>query len=92
MGGLSGGCRTPTTPCTACSRKPSANWRRKPFRLIVPRGGSHGCLYGYGPATAAGLQDAANTFADPQQLRALPPSVIDAKPMPSNGNRASGWV
>ena len=55
----------------------------KPFRLIVPRGGSRGCLYGYGPATAADLQDAANTFADPQQLRALPPSVIDAKPMPS---------
>ena len=55
----------------------------KPFRLIVPPGGSRGCLYGYGPATAADLQDAANTFADPQQLRAIPPSVIDAKPMPS---------
>ena len=55
----------------------------KPFRLFVPRDGSLGCLYGYGPATAGDLRDAANTFADPQQLRALPPSSIDAKTMPS---------
>ena len=54
----------------------------QPFRLIVPRGGSRGCLYGYGRASAGDLQDAANTFADPQQLRALPPSLIDSKPMP----------
>ena len=55
----------------------------QPFRLIVPRGGSRGCLYGYGRASAGDLQEAANTFADPQQLRALPPSIIDSKPMPS---------
>ena len=54
----------------------------QPFRLIVPRGASRGCLYGYGRASAGDLQDAANTFADPQQLRALPPSIIDSKPMP----------
>ena len=54
----------------------------KPFRLIIPRGGGRGCLYGYGPAAAGDLQDAANTFADPQQLRALPPFHIDSKPMP----------
>ena len=52
------------------------------FRLIVSPGGSRGCLYGYGRASAGDLQDAANTFADPQQLRALPPSCIDSKPMP----------
>ena len=55
----------------------------KPFRLIAPRAGSRGCLYGYGQALADGLRDAAQTFADPQQLRALPPSSIDSKPMPS---------
>ena len=55
----------------------------KPFRLIAPRAGSRGCLYGYGRALADGLRDAAHTFADPQQLRALPPSSIDSKPMPS---------
>ena len=54
----------------------------QPFRLIVPRGASRGCLYGYGRASAGDLQEAANTFADPQQLRALPPSIIDSKPMP----------
>ena len=48
-----------------------------------PRAGSRGCLYGYGRALADGLLDAAHTFADPQQLRALPPSSIDSKPMPS---------
>ena len=55
----------------------------KPFQLIVPRDGGRGSLYGYGRALAGELQDAANTFADPQQLRALPPSSIDSKPMPS---------
>ena len=54
----------------------------QPFRLIVPRADNRGCLYGYGRAAAGDLQDAANTFADPQQLRALPPSRIDSKPMP----------
>ena len=55
----------------------------KPFRLIIPRGDPRGCLYGYGQADAAVLRDAANTFACPLQLRALPPSSIDSKPMPS---------
>ncbi len=54
----------------------------KPFRLIIPRGGGRGCLYGYGPSPAGDLREAANTFADPQQLRALPTSSMDSKPMP----------
>ena len=55
----------------------------KPFRLILPRGGSKGCLYGYGRADAEELRDAASAYADPLQCRALPASSIDSKPMPS---------
>ena len=55
----------------------------QPIRLMVPRGALQGCLYGYGRATAEELQDAAKTFADPQQLRTMPPSRIDSKPVPS---------
>ena len=55
----------------------------KPFRLILPRGGSRGCLYGYGRAGAEELRDAASAYADPLQCRALPASSIDSKPMPS---------
>ena len=55
----------------------------KPFRLILPRGGSRGCLYGYGRADAEELRDAASTYADPLQCRVLPASSIDSKPMPS---------
>ncbi len=55
----------------------------KPFRLIIPRGGARGVLYGYGRADADALRGAANTFADPLQLRALLLSTIDNKPMPT---------
>ena len=54
----------------------------KPFRLVVPRGGSTGCLYGYGQADADGLRDAAAVCADPLQARILPAGSIDSKPMP----------
>ena len=54
----------------------------KPFRVIMPRGGSTGCLYGYGHATAEELREAASVYADPLQLRTLQPDRIDSKPMP----------
>ena len=55
----------------------------KPFRLILPRGGSRGCLYGYGRAGAEELRDAASAYADPLQCRVLPADSIDSKPMPT---------
>ena len=55
----------------------------KPFRLIVPRGGSTGCLYGYGQADADALREEAAICADPLQARIIPASTIDSKPMPS---------
>ena len=55
----------------------------KPFRLIAPRESGRGCFYGYAAANADALREAANTFADPLQLRALPLSSFDSKPMPS---------
>ena len=54
----------------------------KPFRLIIPRGGSTGCLYGYGQAGADELREAAGICADPLQARILPSLAIDTKPMP----------
>ncbi|MDE2786638.1 MAG: type I-E CRISPR-associated protein Cas6/Cse3/CasE [Chloroflexota bacterium] len=55
----------------------------KPFRAIFPRGGSHGCLYGYGTADAETLREAAGLYADPLQSRIIPPHGIDSKPMPA---------
>ena len=55
----------------------------RPFRMIVPRGGSRGCLYGYGRAGADVLREAAGIYADPLQCRTLPAASIDSKPMPS---------
>ena len=55
----------------------------KPFRLIVPRGGSTGCLYGYGQSGADELREAAAICADPLQTRIIPASTIDSKPMPT---------
>ena len=56
----------------------------KPFRLITPRGGRRGCLYGYTPTGVADLRAAAEIYADPQQLRALNLSSLDSKPMPTH--------
>lgn len=55
----------------------------KPFRLIVPRGGSTGCLYGYGQSDADALRESAAICADPLQVRIIPTSTIDSKLMPS---------
>ncbi len=58
----------------------------KPFRLISARrrGLRYGVLYGYAPVNADGLRAAASQYADPWQLRALPPDRIDSKPMPTD--------
>lgn len=55
----------------------------KPFRLIVPRGGATGCLYGYGSADADALRDAASICADPLQARIIPAHSLDSKSMPA---------
>ena len=44
----------------------------KPFRLMLTRGASTGCLYGYGNADAVALREAAAVCADPLQSRILP--------------------
>ena len=56
----------------------------KPFRVIIPRDRrrSTGVLYGYSQATADDLRAAAAAYADPLQVRVLPASGIDSKPMP----------
>lgn len=55
----------------------------RPFRAIFPRGGSHGCLYGYGTADAEELRAAADLYADPLQSRIIPTRSIDSKAMPA---------
>ncbi len=55
----------------------------KPFRLIVPRNHSSGCLYGYARTDADELRDAAGTFADPAHANILPVETIESKPMPT---------
>ena len=56
----------------------------RPFRAIFPRGGSQGCLYGYGTVDAETLRDATAAYADPLQCRIIPPHSIDTKPMPAD--------
>ena len=55
----------------------------KPFRMITPRGGQLGCLYGYGNADDAALRDAAATFACPLQASVIPADALQSKPMPT---------
>ena len=55
----------------------------KPFRLIIPRGGAIGTLYGYGGARAEEMREAAAICAEPLQARVLPADKLDSKPMPS---------
>lgn len=55
----------------------------KPFRLIAPRSGRLGVLYGYGQADAAALQEQGAICADPVQIRAIPHERIQSKPMPA---------
>ncbi len=54
----------------------------KPFRLIAPRSGRLGVLYGYGQADASALQEQGATCADPLQIQAIPLERIQSKPMP----------
>ena len=54
----------------------------KPFRLITPRHGITGILYGYGAADSTTLREQTRICADPLQIRVLPPEKIDTKPMP----------
>lgn len=55
----------------------------KPFRIMTPRCGSQGCLYGYGSADAGALREAAAMFACPLQASIIPAGRIESKPMPS---------
>lgn len=55
----------------------------KPFRLMMPRDGRGGTLYGYASAQADALRDMASMCACPLQERVLPLAGIDSKPMPS---------
>ena len=55
----------------------------QPFRLMLPRDNRRGALYGYSPAHADRLREAASILACPLQERAMPLSGIDSKPMPS---------
>ena len=66
----------------------------KPFRLIAPRGGATGCLYGYGTVGAVELRDAAAVCADPLQARILPAAdSMDSKPMPDGmAGRQTPWL
>lgn len=55
----------------------------KPFRLITPRRGSAGVLYGYSRADDTALREQARICADPLQSRVLPVDRINSKPMPT---------
>ena len=55
----------------------------KPFRLIMPRDGTTGLLYGYGLAGAEALREAADICAEPLQARIIPSVRVDSKVMPS---------
>ena len=55
----------------------------KPFRLIMPRGGSTGCLYGYARAASDTLRETAAICADPLQSRIIPAGKLDSKSMPA---------
>lgn len=55
----------------------------RPFRVILPRGNSAACLYGYGQSGADELREAAAICADPLQASIIPASTMDTKPMPT---------
>ena len=55
----------------------------KPFRVMTPRGGRNGCLYGYGAADADELRAEAGICADPLQASIIPADCIESKAMPS---------
>ena len=55
----------------------------RPFRLMLPRDGRRGTLYGYSRADADALREMASVCACPLQEKAMSPASIDSKPMPS---------
>ena len=55
----------------------------KPFRVMTPRGGRNGCLYGYGNADAHALREAAGIYACPLQAGIIPADRIESKAMPA---------
>lgn len=55
----------------------------KPFRLLLPRNGGCGTLYGYTAGDAGALRQASGTFACPSQSRIIPVDSLDSKAMPS---------
>ena len=57
--------------------------RPQPFRLMLPRDGRRGALYGYSRADADALREMASMCACPLQEKAMSPASIDSKPMPS---------
>ena len=69
---------------TECFGKPAPDGLApRPFRVILPRGGSRGCLYGYARTNADELRDAAAIYACPLQSRIIPAAGLDSKPMPA---------
>ena len=56
----------------------------QPFRLIMPRDGGNGVLYGYGRAGADALREMAAICADPLQSRVIQVGTLDSKPMPES--------
>ena len=55
----------------------------KPFRLIAPRTGPSGVLYGYGLAAVESLREAASVYAAPLQVCVVPVDQMASKPMPT---------
>ena len=55
----------------------------KPFRVIIPRGGIRGVLYGYTTGDADALREASRICADPLQYRIIPAATLHSKAMPS---------
>ena len=55
----------------------------KPFRLIVPRAGSDGVLYGYTTSSTETLKEEVRVLADPLQFNAIQPDRLATKTMPS---------
>ncbi len=54
----------------------------QPFRVIAPRDGRKGVLYGYADADADELRELADCFCDPLQARILPAESVQSKAMP----------
>ena len=54
----------------------------KPFRIIAPRDGRKGVLYGYADADADELRELAGCFCDPLQARIIPAESVQSKAMP----------